>query len=260
MSRAMGVLVSRDEGPHATAAPAEPLAARCHAGVNRVLPWCVATAVLAALAGSAIGLVLAPEDFLQGDAYRIVFVHAPAAAMSVALYTALAACAIAVLAGAHGLPAAVARAIAPSGALMTFLALWTGSLWARPVRGLWWDWDLRFIAEVLLLALFLAVIALNVALDAQRRADRAVAWLVIASAPIMLALPWWARALPIGPGLHVGAAPPPPSDAPVRWALALMTAAFFAWTLAAVLHRLRTILIERERGADWVRELARRQP
>lgn len=248
----------------AARAEAPTAAARCYAWAGHALPWCWAVAGVALLLGMALGLALAPQDFLQGDAYRIVFVHVPAAAMSMLLYAALAPCAIVTLAGGLVLPALAARALAPTGALMSFLALWTGSLWARPVRGLWWAWDARFVAELLLLALFVAMIVLHAAFDDPRRGERAAARLALVALPPLALLPWWVQALGTGPSLHamaaLGATPAPPSDGAVRWGLALMTTAFVAWSMAAVLHRLRSILLENERGADWARSLAEGRP
>jgi heme exporter protein C len=244
---------ARDDAPTA--------AAHCYAWAGRALPWCWAVAGVALLLGMALGLALAPQDFLQGDAYRIVFVHVPAAAMSMLLYAALALCAIVALAGGRVLPALATRALAPTGALMSFLALWTGALWARPVRGLWWAWDARFVAELLLLALFVAMTVLHAAFDDPRRGERAAARLALVALLPLVLLPWWVQALGTGPSLHaLGAAPAPPSDGAVRWGLALMTAAFVAWSMAAVLHRLRSILLEHERGADWARGLAEARP
>ena len=250
--------------PPSARADAPLAAARCYAWAGHALPWCWAVAGVALLLGMALGLALAPQDFLQGDAYRIVFVHVPAAAMSMLLYAALVLCAIVALAGGQVLPALAARALAPTGALMSFLALWTGSLWARPVRGLWWAWDARFVAEVMLLALFVAVIVLHAAYDEPRRGDRAAARLALVALLPLVLLPWWVQALGTGPSLHamaaLGATPAPPSDAAVRWGVALMGVAFVAWSMAAVLHRLRSVLLERERGADWTRSLAEARP
>lgn len=260
MSRTVGAPADSDTiVPPAARTEAPIAAARCYAQAGRALPWCWAVAGVALALGMVLGLALAPQDFLQGDAYRIVFVHVPAAAMSMLLYAALALCALAALAARWVLPALAARALAPTGALMSFLALWTGSLWARPVRGLWWTWDARFVAEVLLLVLFVAVTVLQSAFGDPRRGDRAAARLALVTLLPLSLLPWWGQALGAGPKLHamaaLGATPAPPSSGSVRWGLALMGVAFLAWSMAAVLHRLRSILLERERGADWASAL-----
>ena len=232
----------------------------CYVWAGRCLPWCGAVAGVAAAIGLVAGLVVAPQDFLQGDAYRIVFVHVPAVSMSMLLYAALVVCALGAALRPAGLAAMAARALAPSGALMTFLALWTGSLWARPVRGLWWVWDARFAAEMLLLAVFVAVVALQASGSDARRADRAGALLAIGALVPLALLPLWLPWLASGDALHgaagLGASPPPPRAAAVRWGLVCMVTAFLAWTLAVVAHRLRSVLLEHEHEADWVRQLS----
>ncbi|HET9822389.1 MAG TPA: cytochrome c biogenesis protein [Burkholderiaceae bacterium] len=258
MNRAMAESTGRG-APAASPGPAPrplPLGARCDAWAARVLPWCVATCALSLTGGLVLALVAAPQDFLHGDAYRIVFAHAPASASSVALYVALVASAMAVVALSGELPAMMARAIAPVGALMAFLSLWTGAMGARAMRGLWLEWDARNLAEGVMLTVCITATALYMLLDAPRRADRAAAWLVLASVPV-LALPVVLdRLWRVGPAPHAGVAPPPPADASVVWALALMHLAFLTWSLASVLHRLRTVLIERALGAAAVRDAA----
>lgn len=99
---------------------------------GRLIPWFTALGVLTALAGLAIGLLVAPTDFQQGDAYRIIFVHVPAAWMSMLVYMAMAGWAGFGLAYRTGVSSIMASALAPTGALFTFLALWTGALWGKP--------------------------------------------------------------------------------------------------------------------------------
>ena len=99
---------------------------------GRVIPWCGALAVLLTLLGLTLGLLIAPVDAQQGDAYRIIFIHVPAAWMSMVIYLAMAFWAAMGLIFNARLGAMLATALAPSGALMTFIALWTGALWGKP--------------------------------------------------------------------------------------------------------------------------------
>ncbi len=112
-----------------------------------------------------MGFFVAPADAQQGEAYRIIFIHVPAAWMSVLIYLLLAVCAGVGLVFNARLPAMMARALASTGAMFAFLALWTGSLWAKPIWGTWWVWDARLFSELILLFLFLGFIALQAAID-----------------------------------------------------------------------------------------------
>ena len=134
--------------------------------------------MLAAI-GLYIGLVVAPTDFQQGDAYRIIFIHVPAAWMSMFLYLVMAFWSALALGFNTRLSAMMAQALAPTGALMTFIALWTGAFWGRPTWGTYWAWDARMTSELILLFLYLGVIALRNAIDDPRRADRACAVLAL---------------------------------------------------------------------------------
>ena len=144
---------------------------------GRLVPAFATAAAVFAAAGLYIGFRVAPTDAQQGDVYRIIFIHVPAAWMSMFLYVVMAAWSAAALGFNTRLSAMMAQAIAPTGALMTFIALWTGALWGRPTWGTYWVWDARMTSELLLLFLFLGVMALRQAVDEPRRADRACALL-----------------------------------------------------------------------------------
>ena len=223
---------------------------------GRMLPWCWFAALLCGAAGLALGLLFAPADAQQGDAYRIVFIHVPAAWMSLLVYVAMAFWAgLGLLLDTH-LPALMARALAPTGALMTFLALWTGALWGKPTWGAWWVWDARLTSEVLLLFLYVGFIALQAAMDDPQRADRAGALLALAglvNVPVVhFSVQWWST-LHQGPSVSLVRAP---GMASVMLAGLLLTAvAFWAWCFAVVLHRLRTLILERESDAVWMQAL-----
>ena len=140
-------------------------------------------------------MLIAPTDFQQGDAYRIIFIHVPAAWMSMLIYVVMAFWAGLGLVLNTRLSSMLATALAPTGALMTFIALWTGALWGKPTWGTWWVWDARLTSELLLLFLYLGFMALQAAADDPRRADRAgaiVALVGVVNVPIIyFSVKWW---------------------------------------------------------------------
>src|SRR5688572_8806657 len=142
-------------------------------------PWLGWSALILMLVAVYGGLVLAPEDYQQRDAFRIVYVHAPSAWMSMFTYVAMAVAAAVGLIWRNKLAHAVAVSCAPLGASFTFLALVTGSLWGQPMWGTWWVWDARLTSELILLFLYLGYMALRASIDDVQRADRASAVLAI---------------------------------------------------------------------------------
>ena len=142
-------------------------------------PWFTALALLLCAAGLYIGFFVAPTDAQQGDAYRIIFIHVPAAWMSMFLYLVMGFWSGVGLVLKTRLSSMVATALAPTGALFTFIALWTGALWGKPTWGTWWVWDARLTSELILLFLYIGFMALQAAIDDPRRADKAGAVLAL---------------------------------------------------------------------------------
>ena len=142
---------------------------------GKMVPWFAWPAALLIVAALFMGLVLAPRDYQQGDAYRIMYVHAPSAWMSLMVYVVMAVSAAIGLIWRIKLAHAVAASCAPIGATFTFAALATGALWGQPMWGTWWVWDARLTSELILLFLYLGYIALRSAIDDPQRADRASA-------------------------------------------------------------------------------------
>ena len=219
-------------------------------------PWLWATVALLALAGLYVGFFVAPTDAQQGEAYRIIFIHVPAAWMSMVIYLAMAGWAAVGWMFNARMAAMLARALAPTGALFTFIALWTGSFWGKPAWGTWWVWDARLTSELILLFLFFGYIALVEAIDDVRRADKAGALLAIVGAvnvPIIyFSVRWW-NTLHQGATISMTAAPK--MAATMLAAMLLMTFAFWAYAFAVVFTRARAIALERESHSEWVREL-----
>jgi heme exporter protein C len=152
----------------------------------------------------------------------------------------------------------MASSLAPTGALFTFLALWTGALWGKPTWGAWWVWDARLTSELILLFLYIGFIALQSAIGDARRADRAGAVLAIVgvvNVPIIyFSVQWW-NTLHQGASVSLTAAPK--MAATILAGMLIMTFALWAYAIAASLMRLRAIVLERERHTEWVREWVR---
>jgi len=223
---------------------------------GKMIPWSGAAAAVLAVAGLVIGLVVAPTDATQSDAYRIIFIHVPAAWMSMFLYVVMAAWSAAALGFNTRLSAMMAQAIAPTGALMTFIALWTGAFWGRPTWGAYWAWDARMTSELILLFLYLGIIALRNAIDEPRRADKACAVLAltgVVNVPIIYFSVYWWNTLHQGSSVSVTRAP---SMAAIMLAgMLVMALAAWFYAIAVILARVRIIIVERERGASWVASL-----
>lgn len=223
-----------------------------------LIPWLYGVAVLTGLVGLYFGFFIAPTDVTQGDAYRIIFIHVPTAWMSMVLYLVMAGWAAVGWAFNARLASMVARALAPTGALFTVLALWTGALWGKPTWGAWWVWDARLTSELILLFLYLGYIALVESIDDTRRADHAGALLALVGAVnvpvIYFSVRWW-NTLHQGASISMTAAPKMAST--MLTSMLLMTVACWAYAFAIVFVRTRAIVLERERDADWVLALGR---
>jgi heme exporter protein C len=221
-----------------------------------MIPWFAWAAAMLAAIGIYIGLSIAPTDFQQGDAYRIIFIHVPTAWMSMFLYLVMAFWSALALGFNTRLSAMMAQALAPTGALMTFVALWTGALWGRPTWGTYWAWDARMTSELILLFLYLGIIALRNAIDDPRRADRACAVLSLVGAvnvPIIYySVKWW-NTLHQGSSVSLTAAPK--MAAIMLTGMLIMSIAAWFYAIAIVLVRVRTIIVDRERGAAWIAAL-----
>lgn len=225
---------------------------RFYALAGRLIPWCAAAAVALAAYGLWIGLAVAPTDFQQGESYRIIFIHVPVSWMSMVLYVAMAFWAAMGLIFNARLGAMLAQAIAPTGALMTFLSLWTGALWGKPTWGTWWVWDARLTSELILLFLYIGYLSLRGAIEDERRADRASALLAIVgvvNVPIIyFSVKWWNT---LHQGASVSVTKGSSMAAIMLEAMLVMALAFWAYCFAVVFARVRTIILERERGAAW---------
>ena len=222
---------------------------------GKMLPWFAWTTAILMVAGLYIGFFVAPTDAQQGEAYRIIFIHVPAAWMSMFLYLLVAGyCALGLALNAR-LAFMMASAIAPTGAMFTLVALITGSLWGKPTWGTYWVWDARLTSELILLFLYFGFMALQAAIDDPRRADRAGAVLAlvgVVNVPIIyFSVQWWHT---LHQGASVSLTKSPSMAASMFAGMLVMALALWLYSIAASLVRVRAIMLERERNADWVKE------
>jgi heme exporter protein C len=224
---------------------------------GKMIPWFAAAATVLCALGLYLAFFVAPTDAQQGESYRIVFIHVPAAWMSMFLYVVMAFWAAVGLAFNTRLSSMMATAIAPTGAIMTFIALWSGALWGRPTWGTYWVWDARLTSELILLFLYLGFMALQAAIDDPRRADRAGAVLAlvgVVNVPIIyFSVKWWNT---LHQGASVSLTKAPTMAATMLTGMLVMALGFWMYSIAITLVRVRAIILERERRSDWIKELA----
>ena len=228
-----------------------------HRIAGALTPWCYGVALVLGAIGLYGGLVLAPADYQQGDAYRIIFIHVPCAWMSLFAYVFMAVNAFIALVWRIKLSEILAMASAPIGAAFTFITLVTGAIWGKPMWGTWWTWDARLTSELVLLFLYLGVIGLYHAIEDRRQAARAAGFLAligIVNLPIVhFSVNWWNT---LHQGQTVRLMGPSKIDAGMLWPLLTMALATHLWFFGSVLVRTRVGLLELDGGKDWVRNIA----
>ena len=222
----------------------------------RLTPWFAWPAAALIGYGLYAGLFVAPADYQQGDGYRIIFLHAPSAYMSVMVYTTMAIAAAVGLIWRIKIAHAAAASCAVLGATFTVLTLTTGSLWGKPMWGTYWEWDPRITSELLLLFLYLGYMGLRSAFDDVQRADRVSAVLAVVgvvNVPIIhFSVVWW-NSLHQAPSLMKLGKPTMPPEMYIP-----ILAMFLGFTLlfaALLLTRLRAEVLNRERAATWIRDV-----
>ncbi|MGI9319716.1 MAG: heme ABC transporter permease [bacterium] len=202
------------------------------------------------------GLVVAPPDYQMGDSYRIIFIHVPSAWLSMFSYFVMALSAGIGLVWHIKVADMVARSIAPLGAMFTFCALLTGSLWGKPTWGTYWVWDARLTSELVLLFLFIGYMALSGAIEDRRTASRASAVLAligVVNLPIIhFSVEWWNT---LHRGSTITKLGRPSMDTRMLIPLLIVFFAFNFYFVSAVLNRLRCELLDQERRTQWVREI-----
>ena len=236
---------------HRTASPPH-----FYALADRFIPWLTAIFLLLLLAGLYGGLVLAPSDYQQGDSYRIIYIHVPAAWMSLFIYVLMAVMAAIAMVWRIKLAEIMLISSAPIGAGFTFVALVTGSLWGKPMWGTWWVWDARLTFELILLFQYLGIISLYTAIEEKRMAARAVAILAlvgVVNVPIIhYSVEWWST---LHQGPTVTKMDKPSIHISMLIPLLLMALAFKFYYLLAVLQNAKLELLKREASSQWVKYL-----
>src|SRR6266571_3530479 len=220
---------------------------------GKLIPFFTAVTIILFIVGLYVGFFVAPTDYQQGEAYRIIFIHVPAAWMGMFLYVLMAIYAGIGWAFNARLASMMATAISTTGAIFTFISLVTGSLWGRPAWGVYWVWDARMTSTLILMFLYIGFISLQASIDDPRRADRAGAVLALVgviNVPIIyFSVQWWNT-------LHQGATirlfSQPTIATSMLVPMLLMLAACWLYSIAVVLMRLRCIILEREQNAAWL--------
>jgi heme exporter protein C len=224
---------------------------------GRLLPWLWAGALIGLVVGLYGGLVLAPPDYQQSDAFRIIYVHVPSAWMSLFIYAFMAVNGFIALVWRIKLSETLAMASAPTGAAFTFICLATGSIWGKPMWGTWWTWDARLTSELVLLFLYFGVLGLYHAIEDRRQAARAASFLAligIINLPIVhFSVKWWNT---LHQGSTVKLFGPSLIDWNMLWPLLTMAVATKLLFAANLLSRARVDLLELEAGKDWARQVA----
>lgn len=214
--------------------------------------WPAGLLIVVALYGA---LVLAPPDYQQGDGFRIIYVHAPAAWLSLMIYSTMAGAAAIGLIWRMKVAHAVAASCAAIGAWFTVASLITGMLWGKPMWGTYWVWDPRLTAQLILLFLYLGYMGLRAGIEDTARADKASAVLAIVgivNVPIIrFSVDWW-NSIHQAPSVMKLDRPSMPADMLIP--LLLMLLGFTLYFFAVLLVRLRAEILRRERTANWIRE------
>lgn len=227
---------------------------------GQLTPWFAWPAALLIITAGYAGLVLAPADYQQGEGFRMIYVHAPSAWLSVMVYGVMASAAAVGLIWRIKVAHAVAASCAGLGASFTAVSLLTGMLWGKPMWGTYWVWDPRLTAQLVLLFLYFGYLALRAGIDDLSRADRASAVLAlvgVVNLPIIrYSVEWW-NSIHQAPSVMKMGKPSMPGD--MLAPLLLMFLGFSLYVVAVLLVRLRAEILQRERTASWVRELLREE-
>jgi len=222
---------------------------------GKMLPWLVALSALLLVPGIIYGLGFAPPEKYQGNSYRVIYIHVPAASIAMAGYMMMAVAGVIVLVWRMKMAEMVAKSIAPIGASFAFICLITGSIWGKPTWGTWWVWDARLTSMLILLFLYLGVMALNAAIENAQSAARATAVLSIVGAvnlPIIkYSVEWWNT-------LHQPASIKMTSsaiDVEMLYTLLTCIGGFYCLFGVLVILSTRCEILLREQRSSWVKKL-----
>ncbi|QCZ94357.1 heme ABC transporter permease [Salinimonas iocasae] len=226
---------------------------KVYALCNTLQPWFAVSAIVLLMTGSVWGLLYAPADYQQGDSFRIIYFHVPAAMLSMSTYIAMAMAALVGIVWQWRTAFMAMMAMAPVGAVMTFIALFTGAAWGKPMWGAWWVWDARLTSELILLFLYCGVIALYSAFDDKQQAGKAagvMALVGVVNVPIIhFSVEWWNT-------LHQGATitkfDKPSIASEMLWPLLINILGFVCFIGWVTVLRLKNEILKRESARPWV--------
>lgn len=222
---------------------------------GKLIPWLWAVCLLLTAGGLYLGLFASPPDYQQGESVRIMYLHVPAAWMSMMIYAFMAIMGFIALVWRIRIMEVLLISSAPIGAAFTLIALVTGSLWGRPTWGTYWVWDARLTSELVLLFLYFGVMALYSAYDEPRKAARAASLLAIVGAvnlPVIhYSVEWW-NTLHQGSSIGVSGSSVHPS---MLWPLLLMVGASKLYYAGNLLSRARLRLLQQDRRKRWVQDV-----
>ena len=226
---------------------------KVYALCNTLQPWFAVSAIVLLMTGSMWGLLYAPADYQQGDSFRIIYFHVPAAMLSMSTYIAMAMAALVGIVWQWRTAFMAMMAMAPVGAVMTFIALFTGAAWGKPMWGAWWVWDARLTSELILLFLYCGVIALYSAFDDKQQAGKAagvMALVGVVNVPIIhFSVEWWNT-------LHQGATitkfDKPSIASEMLWPLLINILGFVCFIGWVTVLRLKNEILKRESARPWV--------
>jgi len=223
---------------------------------GRVIPWLAVSTLLILGGGMCWGLLFAPPDYQQGDAFRIIYVHVPSAFLSMAIYAWMGFLAVLLLVWRIKMAGMLLTMCAQLGACMAFLALATGSMWGKPMWGTWWVWDARLTSELILLFLYGAILATASAYQNKEQGDKMVAILTLVGLvdlPIIHYSVYWWNTLHQGSTLSVFAKPK--IHASMLYPLLMTLLGLSLYCVLVILLKARNELLLRERRQSWVRVL-----
>ncbi len=226
---------------------------KVYALCNTLQPWFAVSAIVLLMTGNVWGLLYAPADYQQGDSFRIIYFHVPAAMLSMSTYIAMAMAALVGIVWQWRTAFMAMMAMAPVGAVMTFIALFTGAAWGKPMWGAWWVWDARLTSELILLFLYCGVIALYSAFDDKQQAGKAagvMALVGVVNVPIIhFSVEWWNT-------LHQGATitkfDKPSIASEMLWPLLINILGFVCFIGWVTVLRLKNEILKRESSRPWV--------
>ena len=223
--------------------------------VNRFYNYIFYTSISIYVLSITWGLLFVPEDFVQGNSFRIIYLHVPASFLSQSLYAAMAIASVTYLIWRVKLAAYLIIAIAPIGAMVTFIALSSGSIWGIPTWGTWWQWDARITSTLILFIMYLGLISLHGSFSNYEKADKLLSWLVIVgfvNIPIIKkSVDWWST-------LHQSASitltNKPSIDPSMLYPLIGSTIGFFGLIICLVIISSKVQIIKRESTKSWIKD------